>query len=59
MFRDLVPLQLTCLHKYTTLIPGTVEAMNAMKKEFGESDIPTTILPAPIIIPSAQKCRKT
>lgn len=35
MFKDFVPMQLGCLHKYTTLIPGTVEAVNTLKKDFG------------------------
>lgn len=35
MFKDFVPLQLGCLRKYTTLIPGTADAVNKLKKEFG------------------------
>jgi len=35
MFKDFVPMQLGCLHKYSTLIPGTVEAVNILKNEFG------------------------
>lgn len=35
MFRDFVPMQLDCLRKYTTLIPGCADAINIMRKDFG------------------------
>ncbi|XP_033728738.1 phosphonoacetaldehyde hydrolase-like [Pecten maximus] len=35
MFKDFVPMQLACLKKYTTLIPGTAEACKTLKNEFG------------------------
>lgn len=35
MFADFVPMQLACLRKYTGLIPGTAEAVNKLRKEFG------------------------
>lgn len=35
MFKDFVPMQLGCLRKYTDLIPGTTDAVNTLKKEFG------------------------
>ncbi|XP_045180079.1 phosphonoacetaldehyde hydrolase-like [Mercenaria mercenaria] len=35
MFKDFVPLQLGCLRKYTELIPGTVQAVDTLKKEYG------------------------
>lgn len=35
MFKDFVPMQLGCLRKYTELIPGTVEAVNTLKQDFG------------------------
>jgi len=31
LFADFVPMQLSCLKKYTTLIPGTVEAINELR----------------------------
>ena len=34
MFADFVPMQLSCLRKYTDLIPGTTESVNTLKKEF-------------------------
>jgi len=34
LFKDFVPMQLACLSKYTTLIPGCVEAVNRLKSEF-------------------------
>ncbi|KAH3750713.1 phosphonoacetaldehyde hydrolase-like [Dreissena polymorpha] len=49
MFRDFVPLQLACLHKYTTLIPGTVEAVNALKNEFGLKIGSTTGFTRPMV----------
>lgn len=35
MFKDFVPMQLACLRKYTSLIPGTVEAVDELKNAFG------------------------
>lgn len=35
MFKDFVPMQLQCLRKYTTLIPGAADACKIMKNEFG------------------------
>ncbi len=35
MFTDFVPMQLNCLRKYTTLLPGTVDTVNILRKEFG------------------------
>ena len=35
MFADFIPMQLECLEKYTTLIPGTVESVNTLRSEFG------------------------
>ncbi|KAK3082877.1 hypothetical protein FSP39_007786 [Pinctada imbricata] len=34
MFKDFVPMQLSCLRKYTDLIPGTTDAVNRLKNEF-------------------------
>ncbi len=33
MFKDFVPMQLACLRKYTTLLPGTVETVNKLRTE--------------------------
>lgn len=33
MFKDFVPMQLECLPKYTTLIPGCAEAISTLKNE--------------------------
>ncbi|MFQ5437964.1 MAG: HAD hydrolase-like protein, partial [Paracoccaceae bacterium] len=33
MFADFVPLQLECLRKYTTLLPGVGDTMNALQKQ--------------------------
>lgn len=35
MFKDFVPMRLSCLKKYTTLIPGTAEACKIIQNEFG------------------------
>ncbi|XP_069107823.1 phosphonoacetaldehyde hydrolase-like [Argopecten irradians] len=35
MFNDFVPMQLACLKKYTTLIPGTAETCKILKNDFG------------------------
>ncbi len=34
MFNDFVPIQLSCLRKYATLLPGTVEAVNELRRRF-------------------------
>jgi len=35
LFADFVPMQLACLSRYTTLIPGTVSAVKTLQKELG------------------------
>ncbi|KAL3854830.1 hypothetical protein ACJMK2_014073 [Sinanodonta woodiana] len=34
MFKDFVPMQLSCLRQYTELIPGTTKSVDTLKKEF-------------------------
>eukprot|EP00494_Astrolonche_serrata_P024921 UN25181 len=34
LFKDFVPMQLACLEKYTTLIPGTADTVKSLKKDF-------------------------
>ena len=34
MFADYIPLQLECLKRYTTLIPGCAEAVNTLRQDF-------------------------
>jgi len=33
LFKDFVPMQCECLHKYTTLIPGTVETVDYLRND--------------------------
>lgn len=35
MFADFVPIQLSCLHKYTELIPGAAEAVKVLREKYG------------------------
>ncbi|MBF0279424.1 MAG: phosphonoacetaldehyde hydrolase [SAR324 cluster bacterium] len=35
MFEDFVPLQLECLRKYTTLLPGIADSIQRLKQEYG------------------------
>lgn len=35
MYADFVPMQLACLKQYSTLLPGTIEAVNTLRSEFG------------------------
>ncbi len=35
MFADFVPAQLDCLRKYSTLLPGTAETVDTLRREFG------------------------
>jgi len=35
MFKDFVPLQLSCLAKYCTLIPGTVDTVHRLRNNYG------------------------
>lgn len=35
MFKDFVPMQIAVLHKYGTVLPGTVEAVNQLRNELG------------------------
>lgn len=35
MFKDFVPMQLACLRNYSKLIPGTNEAINSLRRDFG------------------------
>ena len=35
MFRDFVPMQLECLEKYSTLIPGTASTVNTLRDTYG------------------------
>lgn len=34
MFADFIPAQMACLSRYTGLIPGTVEAVQSLKRDF-------------------------
>tara|TARA_B110001454_G_scaffold218318_1_gene245948 strand:+ start:371 stop:1231 length:861 start_codon:yes stop_codon:yes gene_type:complete len=34
MFKDFVPMQIDCLEKYSTLIPGTVDTVNTLKNKY-------------------------
>jgi phosphonoacetaldehyde hydrolase len=35
MFADFVPMQLECLHRYTTLLPGTAEVIQRLQNDYG------------------------
>jgi len=34
LFSDFVPMQLKCLHQYTTLLPGTVSTVNTLRNKY-------------------------